>query len=195
MPEELKYERDLVRRAGHDPVALQTLYERYFDRVYRYVIARVNNSQDAEDIVSDIFVLVIKRLHQFRNNNKHSFAAWLFTIARHTIIDFYRRQGRLPTQVSIDDYAEQDTADAGLDEKLIRHERVAELRSLLQMLPKRRCEVVMLRYFGGLRNLEIAHILGIDERTVASHLSRGLNDLYKAYNKKTETSIGRENEE
>ena len=195
MPEEMDYEKNLVRHANRDPAAFQALYEHYFDRVYRYVAARVDNSQDAEDVVSDIFLLIMKRLYQFRNNHKYSFAAWVFTISRNTITDFYRHRERLPVQVSIDEWVEQYSYDVGLDEQLIEREHADVVRSLLQILPKRRREVVMLRYFAGLRNLEIAQVLDIDERTVASHLSRALKDLYEAYDKATSTNKGRENEE
>lgn len=192
MPEEMDYEKNLVWRASRDPAAFQALYEHYFDRVYRYVAARVSNPQDTEDVVSDIFLLVMTRLKHFRNNNKHSFAAWIFTISRNAIVDFYRHRERLPVQVSIDEWVEQYSYDVGLDEQLIEREHAEVVRSLLQILPKRRREVVMLRYFAELRNLEIAQVLDIDERTVASHLSKGLKDLYEAYQ---EINIGRENEE
>jgi len=187
-----QYERQLVRSAVNNPAAFEELYEHYFDRVYRYVAARVSNPQDTEDVVSDIFLLVMTRLKHFRNNNKHSFAAWIFTISRNAIVDFYRHRDRLPAQVSIEHSTEQRSDDIGLDEKMIEQERAEALRSLLQVLPKRRREVVILRYYAGLRNLEIAQVLDIDERTVASHLSRGLKDLYEAYQ---EISIGCENEE
>jgi len=78
MPEEIEYEKMLVRRASHDPAAFQALYEHYFDRVYRYVAARVSNPQDTEDVVSDIFLLVMTRLGLppvFWSNNCSSGAA------------------------------------------------------------------------------------------------------------------------
>jgi DNA-directed RNA polymerase specialized sigma24 family protein len=52
----------------------------------------------------------------------------------------------------------------------------------------RRREIVALRYFGGLRNQEIAAVLGLGERTVAAHLSRALRDLHAAYQRIEEES-------
>jgi RNA polymerase sigma-70 factor, ECF subfamily len=48
-------------------------------------------------------------------------------------------------------------------------------------LPPRRRDILLLKFFGGLRNQEIARMLNLDERTVASHLSRALDDLRRLY--------------
>lgn len=181
MPKDIEYEKDLVRRASHDPKAFRTLYELYFNRVYSYVATRVDHHQDAEDLVSDIFVQIIEGLDRFNNRYEFSFAAWVFTIARNTVIDFYRKRSRTVQEMALTTVNDLPTFKFDPAAVLIERENHSELRTLLQYLPGRRREVVMLRYFGGLRNQEIAAIMGIDERTVASHLSRGLKDLYKAY--------------
>jgi len=187
MTEDSQYEKTLAQRASYDPAAFQTLYELYFDRVYRYVVNRIGHPEDAEDVVSEIFVQVIKGLPKFRNRHAPSFAAWIFTIARNTIIDFYRRKGRTPQHVALGDLADEWSSGCDPYRLLVERENRSELRTLLQQLPDRRREVVTLRYFAGLRNLEIADVMGIDERTVASHLSRGLKDLYEAYVEKLKT--------
>jgi RNA polymerase sigma factor (sigma-70 family) len=64
---------------------------------------------------------------------------------------------------------------------LIRQERFDILRRMIDTLPPRRQEVITLRFFGGLRNQEIAAMLDLDERTVASHLARALSDLNRRY--------------
>jgi RNA polymerase sigma factor (sigma-70 family) len=56
-------------------------------------------------------------------------------------------------------------------------EQAFHIRQMIALLPIKRQEVVILKFFGGLRNKEIAAVLDLDERTVASHLSRALTDL------------------
>src|SRR5438309_2277905 len=58
------------------------------------------------------------------------------------------------------------------EDDMVRKETFAHLRGLLDTLSPRRQEVITLRFFGGLQNSEIAEVLGLDERTVASHLCR-----------------------
>jgi RNA polymerase sigma factor (sigma-70 family) len=72
------------------------------------------------------------------------------------------------------------------EEALTQRETFRHMRALLETLSPRRQEVITLRFFGGLRNKEIAHVLDLDERTIASHLSRGLEDLREKMT--TETS-------
>lgn len=179
-----KHEQLLVRRAARDAAAFQTLYDAYFRRVYAYIAAKVDDPLDAEDLVSDTLLQIVKGLRGFDNKHRLSFAAWVFTIARNIVTDFYRRQGRAISEVELE-MANDDRHDAPeLDQLLIRREHAAALRALLDELPDRRREVLMLRYFSDLRNIEIAQVLNIDERTVASHLSRGLRDLHDAYTAK-----------
>jgi RNA polymerase sigma-70 factor (ECF subfamily) len=187
MPQEIEYERSLARRASRDPVALQALYKLYFHRVYNYVSVRINHAQDTEDLVSDIFLQVVKNLSKFNNRYELSFGAWVFTIARHVVIDYYRQQGCAPQELKLEETAYESIYNSDPCVLLIEREKHFELYNLLNLLPDRRRKVVTLKYFGGLRNLEIAEIMGIDERTVASHLSRGLKDLYEAYKKKLKT--------
>jgi RNA polymerase sigma-70 factor (ECF subfamily) len=180
----------LVRRAVHDPTAFQSLYELYFKRVYSYVAAKVSNHLDAEDLVSDTFLQVVKGLPQFKSHHNSSFGAWIFTIARNLVTDFYRRQGRAVDTHQLD-ALKNDVADPiEVDGHLLEQERAAGLHTMLKKLPERRREVMMLKYFSGLRNQQIAQVLDLDERTVASHLSRGLKDLNEFYATRLESDEG-----
>jgi RNA polymerase sigma-70 factor (ECF subfamily) len=176
-------ERLLILRAGNDPAAFQLLYEAYFQRVYNYAAARVNDQLDAEDIVSDVFLQVIKGLNRLKNRHQFSFAAWVFTIARNAVADFYRRQNRNMNGLRRASAQINNSRDTQIDEIIIEQEEFYELVATLSQLSERRREIVLLKYFGGLRNQEIAQVLELDERTVASHLSRALKDLHEAYRK------------
>lgn len=168
MPNRIEPEREryLIQHVRADPRCLEELYEAYLPAVYGYIYSRVNHRQDAEDLTSEVFLKMIRRLDQHRLEN--SFAAWLFTIAHHTVIDFYRRWSKTR---ALDDASPAPTLETAVDHQA--------LHQLIAGLPERRQEVITLKFFGGLRNQEIALILNLDERTVASHLSRGLHDLYQ----------------
>lgn len=172
-------ERQLVQRAPHNADAFEQLYTLYFHRVYGYVASRVGSPHDAEDVVSEIFLRVIKNLDQLRNQQQGSFAAWLFAIARHAIADYHRRNGRSENLISLNGI---EPLAADLQPDLTRaHEDTDLLYRLVIALPERQREVVTLRYYGGLRNYEIAAVLGIGEKSVAAYISRALNDLQARY--------------
>lgn len=181
MPDGLdEHEQALARRAADDPQAFHTLYRRYFQRVYGYVAARIAEQHDAEDVVSEIFLHVVKYLPQLRNERQLSFAAWLFTIARTVVSDHYRRNGNSGALVSLD-FAPLVAAESTPDRIVSEREESARLLALVGALPERKREVIVLRYYGGLRNQEIADVLGIGEKTVSAYLSRALNDLQAQY--------------
>ncbi len=182
-------EQTLVNRAADDPEAFQALYDLYIERVYGYVAARVDDRKDAEDIVSTVFLSVVRGLGQVRNQRNTSFAAWLFTIARNAVHDFYRRNNK--AVVPLEALQETQAADDLPPDVLVAQiETAHELRCLIADLPERRREIILLKFFSGLRNQEIASVLDLDERTVASHLSRALKDLYQRY-QESETLVER----
>lgn len=170
-------EQVLIQRAQTDADAFKELYRRYVKRVYSYVAARVNAPQDAEDIVAEVFLRVIKNLDQLRYPQQISFAAWLFAIARHAVADHYRRNGAADKYLSLEDAPIAAPAEKQPDYILSQNEESAQLYRLIQTLPQRKREIITLRYYGGLRNQEIAEVLGIGEKTVSAYLSRALSDL------------------
>ena len=171
----------LVRAAIEGADGLRDLYRRYMPRVYAYVAYRVGSRQDAEDVVSETFLRVAKDLRRFRYRGQGSFAAWLFRIVNNLVADQGRKRKRAGPFVPLEAAGELvDTAELPGDD-LERQQEFEELRALVATLPPQRQKVVLLRFFGELRNREIAKVLGLDERTVASHLSRGIQELHHKY--------------
>lgn len=177
-PEE---EHDLLQRITQDPEAFRVLYQHYFPRVYRYVAYRVGREQDTEDIVADIFTKIVEAITRFEYRGTGSFAAWLFRIAHNEVAQFYRQSYEGEKIIPFEDLPNLASDGVSPDEALQQKEQFIRLKQMVDSLPERRREVVSLRYFAGLRNQDIAEILNLDERTIASHLSRGLTDLQRRY--------------
>jgi RNA polymerase sigma-70 factor, ECF subfamily len=170
-------ERDLIEQSKRDPEAFRALYRLYFPRVYGYVAYRVPSVADAEDVVAETFIKVVEGLRTFEYRGEGSFAAWVFRIAYSHVSQFYRQR----THLSFDELPDMPSGYLSPDQALQEREQFARLAGLIAELPPRRQEIVTLKFFGGLRNQEIAQVLGLDERTVASHLCRALDDLRKKY--------------
>ena len=171
-----------LEKARHDPQAFTYLYNHYFPKLYTYVSYRVGRLQDTEDIVAETFLRVIRDLKTFEGRYESSFAAWLFRIAHNLITDRYRQAGKAVNQpLGLDELDEIPAGSGQPEEIAMQKEDFLELYHLIEKLPARRQEVITLKFFGGLRNQEIAQVLGLGERTVASHLSRGLEDLHRVY--------------
>ncbi len=80
--------------------------ENYSDELFIYTLKRLNNNTDqAEDIVQDVFLSAWKNKESF--NGKASERTWLFIICKNKIIDFFRKQSKLQL-MSLDDTKEDD---------------------------------------------------------------------------------------
>jgi len=194
-------ERAYIQEARRNPRAFVHLYDHYFPRIHAYVRYRVHGQQDAEDIIAEVFLKAIRRIRSFKWRHENSFAAWLFRIAHNRIVDYYRRRGQVeivemalnPGESASGNGSKSAAALTSCalrpEEALTQQETFQQMRSLIETLSPRRREVITLRFFGGLRNKEIADILDLDERTIASHLSRGLRDLRARYAAQTPLQI------
>lgn len=176
MPEILADEQRLIENARHDAEAFRRLYRHYFPRMYAYVAYRAGRVSDAEDIVANVFLKVVQSLAKFEYRGEGSFAAWLFRIAHNEVSQFYREHSR-GEYIPLDDAPDIPSSEPTPDESVVRKEQFIYLHKQISLLSPRRQEIVTLRFFGGLRNNEIADVLGLDERTVASHLCRAIDDL------------------
>jgi RNA polymerase sigma-70 factor (ECF subfamily) len=191
-------ERACVERARDDPRAFVHLYDHYFPRVHDYVRYRVSDRQDAEDVIAEVFLKAMRELPRFEWHHRNAFAAWLFRIAHNLVVDYYRDR----EQDVVAPAPPERLSDAALqaavpltsrvlqpEQALAQQETFHQMRALVTTLSPRRQEVVTLRFFGGLRNKDIAHVLDLDERTIASHLSRGLQDLRDRYKAQTALQV------
>lgn len=171
----------LVAQARRDPAAFRVLYRVYFPRVYAYVAYRMGTVQDAEDVVSETFLRAVEKLDRFEDRGEGSFGAWLFRITHNLVSDFRRRQRGRRESVPLDKLPDVEDGTLGPEGAAERKEQFARLRALIETLSPRRQEVIALKFYAGLRNREIAHVLGISEGAVASHLCRGIEDLHGKY--------------
>lgn len=172
---------ETLAQLQHNPQAFRPIYQHFYPRVFAYVAYRVGRAEDAEDIVAEVFVKIVTRIQQFEYRGTGSFSAWLFRIAYNEVQNFYQRNRYQQQNLAMSDLPDIQSETIPVDMMVQLKEQFAHLRELINQLPPRRQEIINLRFFGELRNKEIADILGLDERTVASHLTRALADLRTTY--------------
>ena len=165
---------EYIRRAQEgDSESFAKVYDMYFLQVYRYTAFRVP-SEAAEDLVADIFVKAWEKLHTYKSRKNVPFAAWLFRIARHTVIDSYRTHRgfeELPeTIVDMDIFNKANT-------KLEIDDMLKIVNSGLDDLPERYREILLLSYMAELPHSEIARVLRMTEGAVRILKHRALKKL------------------
>lgn len=166
-------ERALVEAARTSADAFGELYDRYFDRIYRYAYRKTNSREEAEDVTSLTFQRALEGLGKFEWRSL-PFGAWLYRIASNAIIDRHRRA--MPT-VPVDDLAEGwDPLPTRVqpDELIERVEAHQELVWALARLSADQREVLILRFSENLRFKEIGITMGRSEGAVKKLLYRAL---------------------
>ena len=163
----------LVRLAQNDLGAFSALYQKYASQVFRYLLVRVGNREDAQDLTSQTFLAAMERLHTYRSQGH--FAAWLLGIARHKVVDQYRRR-RPELELETAD-SHPNTFDNDPDEHVDRQLIIEQVSRKLQTIAPDRAEALSLRLFAGLDVAEIARLMDKNEAAVRMLVFRGLRDL------------------
>jgi RNA polymerase sigma-70 factor (ECF subfamily) len=169
----------LAAAQGGDEQAFAVLWRDLQPALVRYF--QVVAPQVAEDLAAETWLAVIRRLQQFRGDER-AFRAWLFTVARHRAIDWRRQATRRPTTlIPVEQLAERPAPDDPVAQVLEGQSTRAAL-ALLAELPPDQAEVVALRVLGGLEVAEVARILGKRPGAVRVLAHRGLRRLAKLLN-------------
>jgi len=161
----------LIRRCQRgDKLATGALIRRYQNYVYRLCYLVMRNEQDAEDMTQETFILACRALPRYELRKGISFEAWLYRIAVNCCRSRMRRKWYqvLPWPSPAPDVAAQP--EQRPDRQVMRDEHRDEILQAIDTLNEKHRLVVILRYYTGLSNEEIARTLDIPSGTVRSRL-------------------------
>ena len=133
---------------------LDRIYTEYSGKVMEYIRARIHSSAEAEDLHSEVFEKILKKIEEF-DSSKASLNTWIFTITRNTVIDHFRR-----TKPS-EELDENLSDNVELDEDLLNTETLSELAVALRKLPQQMMDIIVLRYYDGKPLTEIAEMMNL----------------------------------
>jgi RNA polymerase sigma-70 factor (ECF subfamily) len=157
-------EQALVEAARADPARFLELYDRHFTRVYAYVLRRVRNRADAEDVTADVFHRALANLNRYEWRGI-PFVAWLYRIAAHAVADRHHAGARV---------AGVQPPDPVTDPAF---ERQIALYDLVERLPADQRRVIELRFGEGRSIHEVASLLGRSDGAVKQLQRRALEAL------------------
>lgn len=167
---------DVISRArSGDRLAFAELYDEHADRVYRYLLYRVRDPIDAEDLTSEVFTRAFANIYRYRWQGK-SFLAWLYTIARNAVTDKLRRAR--PT-VDLDDALGLADGAPTAHDHVEARDRAVALRHAMTKLTAEQQEVLLLRFMENCSSQQVARVLGKNEGAVRALQFRALGRLRK----------------
>lgn len=162
-------ERLLIEAAQRDPSRFAELYENNFHRVYAFVVRRVRDRAEAEDLTAEVFHQALSNLGRFEWRGV-PFAAWLLRIAAHTLADRWQRTSR-NQEVQVD---APESTDPGVEAEVELH---AMLFQLVERLPQDQRLVIVRRFVDQKSVREIAQEMNRSEGAVKQLQFRAVQSL------------------
>jgi len=179
---------ELLDRIKENPGDFSILFRLYYKPIFGYLLRRTGNFDDTVDIASDTFLKAFRHINKF-DYYGISVKVWLYRIATNEVNMYFRsRQKYNSVFMHVDDddksrfnnYVYEDRKE--LETELQKHDQFLKVLKALKTLSIKYQEVISLRHFEGKGNKEIAEILNINEGTLKSLLSRGLEKLREKCN-------------
>jgi RNA polymerase sigma-70 factor (ECF subfamily) len=162
----------LLEAAKQDLENFTALYDLYVDRMWKYFLIRTSDGVLAEDLTSQTFLKAIEAFDRYKISSI-PFGAWLFRIARNTLIDHTRKAKWECLLESVPD-AGSDSKISDASHKVILVERI---RKILSTFDPQLQEIILLKLVSDLKFSTIADQLDLSENTVKTKYFRGLKKL------------------
>ena len=168
---------ELIELAKSDKEAFGKIYERYVDKIYKYIYYRVGNQHDAEDLTSRVFFRALANVESYEDRGV-PFQAWLYRIAHNLVANHHRDKGRRKI-IPLEDYITSSmfTTLDGPERAAEDAEDREQLIAAIRRLPEDRQQLLLLKFVDRMSNAEIGDIMGRTEGAIKSLYHRTLTAL------------------
>lgn len=162
-----------IKARDGDRDAFALLYDLYIKKIYDFIYYKTFNKEIAEDLSSQVFLKVLKNISKFKSDN---FAAWIYTLARHVVIDHYRDYKETKNIEDCFDLPSKDNLIDLVSDNL----NLETIHRALAQLSSSDRDLLIMRLWLDLPFKEIAANLGKSEAATKVSFGRALNRLRKS---------------
>lgn len=168
--------------AQKDADALEALYGRYGRAAYSLARRILTEETLAQDVVQEVFLSLWRDARRF-DAGRGTVATYLLSMTHHRAVDVVRREENLRRWRASDEGLELEAdpdPKARVEEQVEATERRAEVRAALKDLPEAQREALLLAYFGGYTQREVATLVGVPLGTVKTRMAAGMRKMKAA---------------
>ena len=173
----------VMRYQAGDVSCFQILVDRYQNKVYSYIMMLVRDRQLADDLFQDTFLKIIRTIKGGAYKEEGKFIQFAMRIAHNLIIDYSRKEKRLPmvdpTKEDYDMLANARMKDPSVEERIITEQIYDDLRKMINRLPDEQREVLNLRFYSDMSYKEIADVTNVSINTALGRMRYALINLRK----------------
>lgn len=178
-------EKKLIAEIKKNPKRFEIVYDQYFDRIFSYVLKRIQNFETAKDICSEVFIKAFLSFRRYKWKGI-PLVIWLFKIAQNEIRLYFRDKKYKPQYLTSEYEHLKHQTSPGIEEEKIQAENqfqkiktIKKLINDLNQLSENERECISLKYIENLTIEEISQVMNMKTGTIKSHLSRGIEKLKK----------------
>ena len=162
--------------------ALEMLIKRHKLRIYNFIYSKVFDRDTAEDIFQETFIKVIKTLKRGVYNEEGKFLPWVMRIAHNLVIDFFRKNNRIPTFDNSEEFDIFQLISDGnptAEKTMIEEQVVEDLQNLIHQLPDDQKDVLIMRLYKDMSFKEIAESTEVSINTALGRMRYAIINLRK----------------
>lgn len=166
--------------------ALSVLINRHQQRLYGFIFSKVYDRDVTEDVFQDTFVKVIKTLKKGNYNEQGKFLPWVMRIAHNLVIDYFRKNNRMPkfkNNGDFDVFSVLSDGAANAEHNIVDQQIANHVRLLLDELPEDQKAVIKMRMYQDMSFKEISENTGVSINTALGRMRYGLINLRKMIKK------------
>ena len=157
---------------------IEEIWNDYGNLLRGFMLSKVKNPEDAEDLLQEILIKTHKYMGSLKDPNK--FKAWLFQIARNTLIDYYRKPSNTLSIESLPELSELQEESPGVQEAM--HRELSQcIKPFIKNLPEKYGEAVEAIDIQGTSQKDLAKELGLSHSAIKSRVQRGRQKLKELF--------------
>lgn len=167
--------------------SIEILIKRHQQRIYSFIYSKVKQRDVTEDLFQDTFIKVIRTLKKGNYNEEGKFLPWVMRIAHNLVIDYFRKNNRLPTLKTSEEYDIFSIIGDGslnAEKQLIKDQILADVKELVKELPDEQKKVLIMRIYKDMSFKEISEQTGVSINTALGRMRYALINLRKIIEKK-----------
>lgn len=176
----METENDIIKRAIGNPDDFGLIIDAYSNKIYNFVFSALRDEERSKDLTQEVFIKVWKNLHKF--NLEKNFSVWIYTIAKNTLIDFYRKKkdilfGSLNKDID-DDFGDNIPDTLPLPDEIFEKNEIKNtVNNALENLSPEDRMIISLHNNEELTFEDVSNVLNMPLNTVKSRYRRSLIKL------------------
>ncbi|MGY0408229.1 MAG: RNA polymerase sigma factor [Polaribacter sp.] len=166
--------------------SLPILIKRHQQRLFSFIYSKVQDKDITEDVFQDTFIKVIKTLKKGKYNEEGKFLPWVMRIAHNLIIDYFRKNSRMPSFKNTDEFDIFSVLGDGTlnaEKQIIQEQIYNDVRELIDELPEEQKEVLVMRMYKDMSFKEISENTGVSINTALGRMRYALINMRKLIEK------------